>query len=292
MEMKIWKVVEGISQSGRGLPRAEIEAALGDPGVYVPEFTALVERDASDIRAMVKRRGYVGYVPAFMYLAKHRVSDAYSAAIEFCSHVHRIDNETLGDFVGLHLHRVLASLSGGDAAPLKGLIEADDTDDFIRHACIQALVVMANMGHLSRAELVGYFRELFNGKLRRRATDIWSLFVFTCRDIYPDELMEDIERVYADGLMDMYIPRSDFWKVLGVPKKRALRNLAANPRYQPVEDVLEEMKNLPCYLEDDWDGPDVRIGDDTDLSPRVGRNEPCPCGSGRKYKKCCLRASA
>jgi len=23
-------------------------------------------------------------------------------------------------------------------------------------------------------------------------------------------------------------------------------------------------------------------------SPRAGRNDPCPCGSGRKYKKCCL----
>lgn len=23
-------------------------------------------------------------------------------------------------------------------------------------------------------------------------------------------------------------------------------------------------------------------------SPKVGRNEPCPCGSGRKHKKCCL----
>ena len=22
-------------------------------------------------------------------------------------------------------------------------------------------------------------------------------------------------------------------------------------------------------------------------APRVGRNEPCPCGSGKKYKKCC-----
>ena len=21
---------------------------------------------------------------------------------------------------------------------------------------------------------------------------------------------------------------------------------------------------------------------------KVGRNEPCPCGSGRKFKKCCL----
>ncbi|MFK7984341.1 MAG: SEC-C metal-binding domain-containing protein [Saprospiraceae bacterium] len=24
-------------------------------------------------------------------------------------------------------------------------------------------------------------------------------------------------------------------------------------------------------------------------TPDVGRNEPCPCGSGKKYKKCCLR---
>jgi preprotein translocase subunit SecA len=22
-------------------------------------------------------------------------------------------------------------------------------------------------------------------------------------------------------------------------------------------------------------------------TPKVGRNDPCPCGSGRKYKKCC-----
>jgi uncharacterized protein YchJ len=24
-------------------------------------------------------------------------------------------------------------------------------------------------------------------------------------------------------------------------------------------------------------------------SPKVGRNDPCPCGSGKKYKNCCLR---
>lgn len=23
--------------------------------------------------------------------------------------------------------------------------------------------------------------------------------------------------------------------------------------------------------------------------PKVGRNDPCPCGSGKKYKKCCGR---
>lgn len=27
--------------------------------------------------------------------------------------------------------------------------------------------------------------------------------------------------------------------------------------------------------------------DTTAVSKKVGRNEPCPCGSGKKYKKCC-----
>ncbi|MCX2977689.1 SEC-C metal-binding domain-containing protein [Candidatus Marimicrobium litorale] len=26
-------------------------------------------------------------------------------------------------------------------------------------------------------------------------------------------------------------------------------------------------------------------------TPKVGRNDPCPCDSGRKYKKCCGAAS-
>lgn len=26
-------------------------------------------------------------------------------------------------------------------------------------------------------------------------------------------------------------------------------------------------------------------------NPKIGRNEPCPCGSGKKYKKCCYRKS-
>lgn len=25
---------------------------------------------------------------------------------------------------------------------------------------------------------------------------------------------------------------------------------------------------------------------------KIGRNEPCPCGSGKKYKKCCLKKTA
>jgi SEC-C motif-containing protein len=43
-------------------------------------------------------------------------------------------------------------------------------------------------------------------------------------------------------------------------------------------------------IEDQWfyaDGQIVGTGPITRSSPKVGRNDPCPCGSEKKYKKCC-----
>lgn len=28
------------------------------------------------------------------------------------------------------------------------------------------------------------------------------------------------------------------------------------------------------------------------MSEKIGRNDPCPCGSGKKYKQCCLKGSS
>jgi len=56
-----------------------------------------------------------------------------------------------------------------------------------------------------------------------------------------------------------------------------------------------KVKNEEDSLEDEADG-EFEEDDEIDLlepgitirrsSPKVGRNEPCPCGSGKKYKKC------
>ena len=46
------------------------------------------------------------------------------------------------------------------------------------------------------------------------------------------------------------------------------------------------------------DGTDARVFDDraglepVRVAPKIGRNERCPCGSGRKYKRCCLAKDA
>lgn len=28
------------------------------------------------------------------------------------------------------------------------------------------------------------------------------------------------------------------------------------------------------------------------MNEKIGRNDPCPCGSGKKYKQCCLKNSS
>ncbi len=43
-------------------------------------------------------------------------------------------------------------------------------------------------------------------------------------------------------------------------------------------------QTLPYSLQQYSSGPKTVVNE-----AKVGRNEPCPCGSGKKYKKCCLR---
>jgi hypothetical protein len=45
---------------------------------------------------------------------------------------------------------------------------------------------------------------------------------------------------------------------------------------------------MPARRLDKGDGVLVPVGQG---KPPVGRNEPCVCGSNRKFKNCCLRTS-
>jgi hypothetical protein len=47
-------------------------------------------------------------------------------------------------------------------------------------------------------------------------------------------------------------------------------------------------RSEPTSLEDDWIDEPLPTRTPAVRDPRVGRNEPCPCGSGKKHKRCCL----
>jgi hypothetical protein len=57
------------------------------------------------------------------------------------------------------------------------------------------------------------------------------------------------------------------------------------PRFEPQQnDVIGTWLAPPSG---GWTIPTVQRAAVANGKPKTGRNEPCPCGSGRKYKKCC-----
>ncbi|MGM0594272.1 MAG: UPF0149 family protein, partial [Pseudomonadota bacterium] len=83
---------------------------------------------------------------------------------------------------------------------------------------------------------------------------------------------------------------------LELTEHEALEKLQQLQQHLPmVVDTLQQLSRSEHYdhLSDPFDDPfldDLLGGLDSGpaVSTKVGRNEPCPCGSGLKYKKCCI----
>ena len=74
-------------------------------------------------------------------------------------------------------------------------------------------------------------------------------------------------------------------------------NSVSDKKYEKIEDIIETFKeeykdNLRFSSLSILYNSDVFskvLGEkENSKTVKIGRNDPCPCGSGKKYKKCCL----
>ncbi|MGB5159225.1 MAG: SEC-C metal-binding domain-containing protein [Desulfobacterales bacterium] len=93
--------------------------------------------------------------------------------------------------------------------------------------------------------------------------------------VYIGDSLECLAEIYAvdiPELPDIVKSRKDQEK-RQKKREKELNKLAKNYREMKELEALEDGENIIPFKRD---------------TPKVGRNEPCPCGSGKKYKKCCL----
>jgi len=70
---------------------------------------------------------------------------------------------------------------------------------------------------------------------------------------------------------------------LGGPEKAAVRQIA-HEVLKTLNPAMPSMKpNIKGAL---FVGAQVEVREEQPPIPKVGRNDPCPCGSGKKYKRC------
>jgi hypothetical protein len=133
---------------------------------------------------------------------------------------------------------------------------------------------------------------------------VWDSLVAESADIEALVVFSALRRAYSDGLADpQFMAPEELAEVESAPPGRMLEAMRA--RQPPIDDVAIatswwsgfEKNSAYDALEDDWDDErqlvepeQLRAGGAIQpyrATAKVGRNEPCPCGSGKKFKRCC-----
>ncbi len=215
---------------------------------------------------------------AFFLLAQFREKRAYPKLIRLL----RLDEALLeiafGDEV-CNAGNLLYSTYDGDLEAAMSLAADDSLDPFARNAALNLMCGLAADGRMTRETLASFIRERLAAIGDGEHEELFAAFLANLTaDAGLFELTEDFRRAYRQEKVDRTF-LGDFDGFLDMlfdgPKHHE------QTRY--IEDAATELAGWACFEREKPSQPDIL----EIRSWKVGRNDPCPCGSGKKFKKCC-----
>lgn len=220
-------------------------------------------------------------------LGAARRPEAFSPLMRLLSRPAWETEELLGDAVTENVAGIIAGVFNGDAAALFALIEDMDLDEFLRSAVLGAATFLTWDRRIETDVMVTFLRRFHDARAAELDDVVWDAWGQAIACLGLSELYERARAMMRDG------PISDFGMDLNDFERLLLATECDDPaRFQHnnlgyIEDVivaLEKFSSGGADLDFGWAAPAMPI-----RNPwrGVGRNDPCPCGSGRKFKTCC-----
>ena len=285
-------------------------AAADQRDAITPELIAAIDRVCADPARFLENREDCLHVFAIYLLAQFRERRALDAFLRFFTLPGEQALDLTGDMVTEQGAAVLASVCGGDPAPLLRLAHDESVNEFVRGQALDALAVQALWGERPRDAVVEELRRLFHTLPKPGDGYVWAELTSLVTDFHAPELAPEARQAFAAGLVDESIlDVTWFDKELS---SRTECDVDFRERNAPI-DAVAECSLWLCFRDDNEDldlGEDDADKDDEAWAdevmnlpppdrqeyippqpylapPKTGRNEPCPCGSGKKHKKCC-----
>jgi len=211
----------------------------------------------------------------------------------------------LGDYLHDTMPAILAAVAAENLESIMQVIENPLGYDFARAVGIHALAILHEEKKLALDELCICICRLLDGTLERESSFVWCALAGLIADLRLNQYRDEMVQAFQEGLMDNF-SQVDFDWHLDKMSQSSPGGLESVD-YQCADGLLEllwdsGLLNVPVggKLEEEdedfpdlggeewpWDPPYPGNKEDREVVSKVGRNEPCPCGSGRKFKKCC-----
>jgi hypothetical protein len=293
--MTIPEILEELDHYTGRFPMNAMKAAIEQREAITPELLRVVEAVARNPEHHAGRKGHMLHIFALYLLAQFREKRAYAPVVQMFSASGETPFELAGDTVTERLHRIFASVYDGNPGPLQELVENEAANDYVRDATIDAFVVLAHTGQLTREAAASYFADLFRGKLRRSHCHAWNGLAVAVAELPAPELMPYVRQAYADDLVN-----PGFAHLEGIERLLKEHDQGRQERKTVITDAIAEMEWWAAFRKagqafsksrqrgrasDCVEAPTSP----TKVYRKPRRNAPCPCGSGKKYKKCCGR---
>ena len=243
-------------------------------------------------------------------LTEFEVRDAVPLILEALTLHEDWPYQLFGDAATMMLPRILARFWDGDFESVDALVRNTELMEEMRRAAAETYIFLVRDGRITRDDAVERLRRHMRWAIDQNDGELASGLVLVMNTLAPAEAMDDIREAYCLELIHpFFINLEDVEKSVAGGREFVERQLE---RYPPtgMPDTIEELEGWAAFTEPPKPpAPEPRIlpqvfahADDALSAPlqgettfeesrrnRIGRNDPCPCGSGKKYKKCCLR---
>jgi hypothetical protein len=302
--MDSMQVIDELGVPGR-LPVEAIRAAQADREAMVPVFLRTID-DFLELKEPVDPNALFFI---FHLLGEWREKSAYWSLAVLLRLPPDVLDTILGEAITETSHRVMAAVFDGDPDPLYEIIRDPEADEYIRSKMCQAIAMLTRRGELPREATAAFLRDCFSQLEPKEDCQVWSGWVDAVVWLGLTELKPLAQQAFVRGSID---PEWVTFKEFELELQYTVDHPEAEPLHLDGEQTLfgdtitelsgwagfkpktprdETLGRGPLdYLGGLLDSLEARATPHQDPLRHVGRNDPCPCGSGKKFKKCCLNA--
>lgn len=230
-------------------------------------------------------------IQMFIIFKELEMKEAFDLVVEYLQLDYEILDTELDDFLLEIAYEVISVLGNDRVEEIKRIIKDKTVNNYVRGTFSSTLAFLTYIEKTDRESTKEFYKEIFEDKnedleLKYYMTDdLEKLGLKEFRDV-----IKKVEVQYENVLpWDVSEPRFDsskfeYTKNTQEPLQEYLRfyeteDETSNFIWSEDENFFDEYRESTDYYDLDYQQPRTTI--------KIGRNDPCPCGSGKKYKKCC-----
>jgi hypothetical protein len=200
-------------------------------------------------------------------------------ALELLFETMRDETDLLGDWTTESTPTLLAAFGESAIERLKEHVLDETLDLYIRGSIATALNVIAHQHPDKKEEIKAFLSKL----LEDTNDPTFAAFLIDELISFKDpNLLPQVRKAFEDGKIDTeVISRYDVDWVFNLPEEeQSYSKFMKSPLEHFSRENISYLKKI-SYIES-------KTPKKSNMK-KIGRNDPCPCGSGKKYKKCCMK---